>query len=61
MVKDWETSNLDGKCPNQVSNIYDRPVCFQVRSVCVDGLTGGGVLVLNQDKTASFQDKTATL
>ena len=29
-------------------------VCFQVWPVCVDGLSGGGVLVLDQDRMASF-------
>ena len=54
MVEDWETSHLDGKCLSQVSYVYDRPVCFQVWLVSVVSLSGGGVLVLNQDRTASF-------
>ena len=54
MVEDWETSRLDGKCPSQVGNVYDRPVFFQVRLVYVVGLSGSGVLVLNQDRTAFF-------
>ena len=32
-----------------------RPVCFQVRSVSVHGLSGGGVLLLKQDRMASWQ------
>ena len=48
------SSRLDGKCPSQVGYVYDRPVCFQVRSVIVASLSGCGVLVLNQDKTASY-------
>ena len=62
MVEDWETSRLDGKCPSQVGYVYDRPVCFHVQSVCVDGLSGGGVLELNQDRMAhSFrQDGNST-
>ena len=24
MFEDWETSHLDGKCPSQVGNVYDR-------------------------------------
>ena len=53
MVEDWETFRLDGKCPSQVINVYDRPVSFQVWSVHVSGLSGGGVLVLNNDRQAS--------
>ena len=40
-------------CPSQVGYVYDSSVCFQVWSVRVDGLSGGGVLVLNQDMTTS--------
>ena len=54
MVEDWEISRLDGKCPSQVGYVYDRSVCFQVQLVSVAGLSGGGVLVLNQDRTARF-------
>ena len=43
-----------GTCPSQVGYVYDRPVCFQVWSVCVYGLYGGEVLVLNQNRTAIF-------
>ena len=42
------------KCLNQISYVYNRPVCFQVWVVCVHILFGGGVLVLNQDKTAKI-------
>ena len=38
----------------QLSYVYDRHLCFQVRSVSIEGLSGGGVLVLNQDGTACF-------
>ena len=54
MVEDWETSHLYWMCPSQVGYVYDRPVYFQVQSVCVHRLSDGGVLVLNQDTTASF-------
>ena len=54
MAEDWETSCLDGKCASQVDYVYDIPVCLQVRSVSVAGLSGGGILVLNQDRTGSF-------
>ena len=48
MVEDWET-------PSQVGKLfYDRPVCFQLWSVSIDGLSGGGVLVNNHNRTASF-------
>ena len=57
MVEDWDTSHLEVKCPSQVSYVYDRPVCFQVRSFCVHCLSGGGVLVLNQDRMAGFSRK----
>ena len=40
-------------CPSQVGYVYNRPVFFQVNLVSVDGLSGGGVLALNQDRTAS--------
>ena len=30
-----ETLHLDGKCPSQVGNVYDRPVSFQILPVCV--------------------------
>ena len=48
-----KTSLLDRKCPSQVGYVYDRPVCFQVRSVSVYGLSGGEFLVLNQDRMTS--------
>ena len=54
MVEDWETSHPDRKCPSQVSYVYDRTVSFKARPVSVYGLSGGGVLVLNQDRMASF-------
>ena len=38
--------------PNQVSHVYDWLVCFQVRSVA--SLSGGGVLVLKQDRMGNF-------
>ena len=50
MVEDWE----DWKCPSQVGNVYDRLVYFPVWLVWVDGLSGSGVLVLNQDRTEDF-------
>ena len=53
MVEDWETSRLDGKCPSQVGNVCDMPVSFQLRSVYLTGLSGGGVLALYQDRTTS--------
>ena len=46
MVKDLETSCLDGKRLSQVSNVYDRPVSFPFPP-------GSGVLVLNHDRPAS--------
>ena len=49
---------LDGKCTSQVGSVYVRPVYFQVRSVSVAGLSGGGVLVPNHDKTGSVTDKS---
>ena len=55
MVEDWE-------CPSQISYVYDRPVCFQVLLVNVASLSGGGGLVLNQDRTANFTtDKTVRI
>ena len=54
MVEDWETSHLDVKCPSQVGDAYDRPFCFQVQSVCVASLSGGGVLALKQEKNSKF-------
>ena len=63
MVKDWETSHLDGKCPSQVGIVYGRSVCFQVWSVSVVCLSGGGVVVQNQDRMARFsrQDGYSTV
>ena len=61
MAKDWETSRLDGKCPSQVSYVYDRPVCFQVRSLSVHGLSGGGVLELYHDSLGSFSRQYVTV
>ena len=49
-VEDYETLHLDGKCPSQVGNVYNRPVSFQVRSACMYILSGGGVLVLSHDR-----------
>ena len=46
-VEEWETSHLDGKRPSQVDYVNNRPVCFQVQSVCIYGLSGGVVLELN--------------
>ena len=54
MVKDWETSHLDRNYPSMVGYVYDTPVCFQVQLFNVAGLSGGGVLELNQDRMASF-------
>ena len=53
MVKDLETSRLDMKQPNQVRDVYDRLVFFQVRLVCVCGLSKSGVQVLNHNRSAS--------
>ena len=44
---------LQFKTGRQVGNVYDRPVSFQLWSVCVDVLSGGGVLVLNHDRLGS--------
>ena len=60
MVEDWDTSRLDGKCPSQVSDVYNRPVCFQVCLVNVHGLPGGGVQVL-QDKMVTVLGKTRSV
>ena len=49
-----------GKCPSQVGYVYDRRVSFRLQLVCVDSLSGGGVLILNQDRMTNFQDKTVT-
>ena len=54
MSEDWEASRLDERCASQVGYVNDRPVCFQVQSVSVAGLSGGGVLVPNQDMMGSF-------
>ena len=61
MVEDLETSPLDGKCPSQDDYVYNRPVCFQVLSASLYGLSGGGVLVANQDRTttSSRQDSNS--
>ena len=53
-VEDLENSRLDGKCASQVSYVYIRSVCFQVQSISVAGLSGGGVLVFNQDRRRGF-------
>ena len=52
-IEDWKTSCLDRKCPSQVGNVYDRPVSFQVQSVCMYGLLGDGILVVNYDRLGS--------
>ena len=59
--EDREISNLDWKCASQVGYVYNRQVCFQVQSVSVASLSGGGVLVLNQDRTgsSSIQDSNS--
>ena len=49
MVEDWGIYHLDGKCPSQVSYVYNRLVCFQVRLGNLDDLSGGGALVLNHN------------
>ena len=54
MVEDWETSHLDGKCLGKVSYVYDRPVHFKVWLVSLANLSEGGVLLVNQDRMASF-------
>ena len=43
---------------SQISYVYDRTVCFQVWSVCVDSLSGGRVLILNQERMASSSSVT---
>ena len=48
MVEDLKTFHLDGKRQSQVGNVYNRLVCFQVRSVCVDGLSRGGIPTLQK-------------
>ena len=50
MSEDFEFFRLDMKCQSQVGNVYDRLVCFQVWSVSVAGLSGGGSLILKQDR-----------
>ena len=60
VTENWETSHLDGKYLSQVRYVYDRPVCFQAWLGRNDGPSGGAVLVLNQGRTESFQDKTVT-
>ena len=42
------------KCPSQVCYVYDRLVSISVHLVFVYCLSGGGVLVLNHDRMASF-------
>ena len=59
-VGDWETSCFDRKWPSQVNYDYERPVCFHVWLVCVDGLSAGGVLILNHDNTASSSRQDGT-
>ena len=59
MVENWETSHLDGKCPSQVGYVYNRS--GQEQSVSVAGLSGSGVLELNQNRRAIFYDKTVTV
>ena len=39
-------------CPSQVGYVHDWSVRFQVQLVSVNGLSGGGVLVLSQDRMA---------
>ena len=56
MSEDWETYCLEGKCASQVGYVYDRPVCFQVQSVIVPSLSGGGDLVLKQDGKFFMKD-----
>ena len=60
MVEGCESSQLDEKCPSQVGYVmfvmflgYEKPVCFQVQSVSIDGLSRGGVFELNQDGMSS--------
>ena len=52
MLLTWRLPILMGIV--QVRSVYDMLVCFQLRSVSVDSLSEGGVLVLNQDTMASF-------
>ena len=54
MYEDWETSWLDRTNQSQVSYVYDRQVSFQVGSFSADGLSEGGVLVFNDDRTTSY-------
>ena len=46
-----------------IGNVYDRPVSFQVQSVCVYGLSGGGAQVLNHNRPgcSSRQDGYSVL
>ena len=62
MVEDLTTFHLDVKFSSQVGSIYDRPVSFQVQSVCVYSLSGGGVQILNHDRhgISSIQDGNGT-
>ena len=57
MVEDWETSCLDRKCPSQVSYIYNSLISYQVWSVCVESLLGGGVQVINRDRPGNFSSQ----
>ena len=53
-MEDWETLHLHRNYPSHVANVYDRPGYFQVRLVSFNDLSGGGVLVLNQDRMRRF-------
>ena len=49
MVEDWETFLLDVKYQIRLA----MSASFQVWSVCLYGLSGGGVLVLNHNRSGS--------
>ena len=59
MVKDSETSHLDGEQPSQVLVDYDRPVCFQVQSLLFYGLLWGNTRYLNTTGWNVLPDKTS--
>ena len=61
MVENLGTSHLDGKCPSQVGNVFDRPVAFRVWLVCVYGLLRGGVQYLTTTGRELLPDKTVTV
>ena len=60
MAEDSETSHLDENYASQVDYVYDRPVCFQIQSACVEVeswyLTNKGWEVL-QDSHSVGEDR----